>query len=173
MGPSRPLWPMGPSMPGSPEERNLRVRSQCPWLRAPLAASHMIKRPSAPPSGHSGFWWALARPPLPLSHCSWATAHPCPRAHGCSLCLEHSPPPPPSPHARLPHHLQVCLNGTFSVRPYSNLPPQCAVPCVALSFPFHDLPPTLLCTSLIYRVFLPNPNISSDFCFVHQCLPGS
>lgn len=38
-----------------------------------------------------GLWWALARPPLPLSDCSWATAHPCPRAHGCSLCLEHSP----------------------------------------------------------------------------------
>lgn len=31
MGPSRPLWPMGPSMPGSPKGRNshLRVRALC------------------------------------------------------------------------------------------------------------------------------------------------
>lgn len=31
MGPSRPLWPIGPSMPGSPRNRNgrIRVRSLC------------------------------------------------------------------------------------------------------------------------------------------------
>lgn len=125
---------------------------------------HRIKRPTAPPPS-----LLELQPGLPFLLC--------PRACGCSLCLQCSPH---VSHAWLPNPLQVCSNGRFSVRPsltavFKCTPSPLLAPArVSLSHFRSHLPPcSALHLFVMSFVFLPNSKISRGFCFAHQSLSNS